>query len=104
MKKITEFIINNKIYCIFDTDKIEGKDTYVGESRYEQGVILIERGTKEQMLITLRHELAHVWLYENGHSIQQEGCFTYEDLCEYIALSCNSVYNITEQYKKEKGW
>jgi len=104
MKKITEFEINNKIYCIFDTNKIEGKDSYVGESRYEQGIVLIEYGTKEQMLTTLRHELAHVWLYENGHSIQVEGCFTYEDLCEYIALSCSSVYKITENYKKKKGW
>lgn len=104
MQKIIDFIINNKIYTIYDIDHIKGKKTYVGESRYEEGVVLIEKGTKKQMLTTLKHELAHVWLYENGHSEQAEGCFNYEDLCEYIALSCDSVYNITEKYKKEKGW
>lgn len=104
MRKILNFNINNKIYTIYDTNKINGKDSYIGETRYEQGIILIEKSNRQTMLDTLRHELAHVWLYENGHSYQDGGCFTYEDLCEYMSFSNESIYIITEEYKKRKGW
>lgn len=104
MQEVIHFIINDKKYTIFDVDKIEGKKSYVGESQYEKGIVLIEVGTPEEMITTLKHELAHVWLYENGHPYQAGGCFTYEDLCEYIAFSNDSVYNISEEYKKVKGW
>ena len=104
MQEIIHFIINDKKYTIFDVDKIEGKKSYVGESQYEKGIILIEVGTPEEMITTLKHELAHVWLYENGHPYQAGGCFTYEDLCEYIAFSNDSIYNITKEYEKKKGW
>lgn len=104
MKEIYKFKINNKLYTIYDVEKIDGKNSYVGESSYDEGIILIEKNTKEQMMITLKHELAHVWLYENNHPYQAGGCFTYEDLCEYIALSNSSIYRIAENYKKAKGW
>lgn len=104
MKEILKFSINNKQYTIYDINKIEGKPSYVGESQYDEGIILIEEGSKEQMLTTLKHELAHVWLYENGHPYQAGGCFTYEDLCKYIALSNNSIYSIEKEYKKIKKW
>lgn len=53
------------------------------------------------MLFTLKHELAHVWLYENGHKQQdEEKRFTYEDICEYIALSNNSINNVVDLYLK----
>ena len=104
MQKIVEFKINGKTYTIYDVDKIEGKDSYIGETRYEKGIVLIEKGTKKEMIDTVRHELAHIWLYENGHPYQAGGCFTYEDLCEYIAFSNESVYKITQDYMKKKGW
>lgn len=103
MQTILSFKINNKIYTIYEVDKIEGKDSYIGETQYEKGIILIEKGTEKEMLDTLRHELAHVWLYENGHPYQAGGCFTYEDLCEYISFSNESIYKITLEYKKIKG-
>lgn len=104
MNEILKFNINDKTYNVYEVDKIYGKDSYIGETRYDNGVILIEKGTMQQMIDTLKHELAHVWLYENGHPYQAGGCFTYEDLCEYIAFSNLSVYNITQEYLKNKGW
>ena len=103
MKEILKFSINNKQYTIYDINTIEGKPSYVGESQYDEGIILIEEGTKEQMLTTLKHELAHVWLYENGHPYQAGGCFTYEDMCEYIAFSNNFVYEISQRYLDAKS-
>lgn len=102
--EIMRFMINRKIYTVYEVDKIEGKKSYVGETQYDQGVVLIEKGTRQQMIDTLGHELAHVWLYENGHPYQEGGCFTYEDLCEYISFSNNSIYKIKQEYLKRKGW
>lgn len=104
MKEIMKFKINNKTYTIYDVDKIKGKDSYIGETNYEKGEILIEYGTIPEMMMTVRHELAHVWLYENGHPYQEDGRFTYEDLCEYIALSNRFVYEVSERYRIAKDW
>ena len=103
MEKICSFKINNKVYNIFDVDRIEGKENYVGQSQYREGNILIEKGSIKQMLLTLKHELAHVWLYENGHTNQNnDEVFNYEDLCELIALSNNSINKIVDLYITSK--
>lgn len=103
MKEICKFIINNKIYTIYDVDKIEGKDNYVGRSHYDDRTIYVEKGTKEQMLLTLKHELMHVWLYENGHTNQDgQEIFDYEDMCELSALSNNSINRIVNIYLQNK--
>ena len=103
MEEICKFNINNKTYTIYDVDKIEGKKSYVGQSQYDDGLIYIEKGTEEQMLITLKHELMHVWLYENGHKNQDgKEVFSYEDLCELSALSNDSVNRIVDVYINEK--
>jgi len=100
---ICSFIINNKIYNIYEVDKIQGLDSYVGRSDYITTDIYIEYNTFEQMLLTLKHELMHVWLYENGHK-NQDGheIFDYEDLCELVALSNNSINKIVDFYLQEK--
>ena len=102
MKKIFEFEYRGKPYTIYDVNKIEGKDSYLGETNYDKGIILIEEGNRQEMLDTLKHELAHVWLYENGHPYQAGGCFTYEDMCEYISFSNEFVYEISTEYLKRK--
>ena len=105
MKKICSFIINNRIYDIYVVGKIEGKPSIVGRSTYDDGIILIEQNTPEQMLLTLKHELMHVWLYENGHTNQNEDeVFNYEDVCELVALSNNSINRIVNLYLEEKGF
>ena len=105
MEEICNFIINNKTYTIYDVDKIKGKKSYVGQSQYDKGLIYIEEGTPKQMLITLKHELMHVWLYENGHKNQDGNeIFNYEDVCELVALSNSSINKIVKEYLKSKKY
>ena len=66
-------------------------------------VIYIEYGPEEQMLLTLKHELMHVWLYENGHKNQDNReIFDYEELCELVALSNSSINRIVNEYIKRR--
>ena len=103
MEEICEFEINNNIYKIYDVDKITGKENYIGRSHYEDKTIYVEYGTEEQMLLTLKHELMHVWLYENGHTNQNnDETFGYEDVCELVALSNNSINKIVNEYLYKK--
>ena len=104
MIEICGFKINNKIYTIYDVDKIEGKPSYVGQSDYLDTNIYIEKGSVKDMLLTLKHELMHVWLYENGHKNQSgDEVFSYEDLCEYVALSNDSINKVVDEYLKNKN-
>ena len=104
MEEICEFEINNKRYRIYNVDKIKGLKTYVGSSNYDKGEIFIEHGTEEQMMLTLKHELMHVWLYENGHKNQNnDEVFGYEDVCELVALSNNSINKIVNLYIRSNG-
>ena len=99
MEEICSFQINNRIYTIYNVDKIEGKKSYVGQSNYDNRKIFIEKENKEDMLLTLKHELMHVWLYENGHTNQNNNeIFGYEDVCELVALSNNSINRIVKLY------
>lgn len=103
MYEICSFEINNKIYTIYDIDKIEGKKSYIGKTEYDNTDIFIEIGNFEDMLLTLKHELMHVWLYENGHTNQNnDEVFGYEDVCELVALSNNSINKIVAEYLKNK--
>ena len=103
MQEICSFYINNKIYTIYDVDKIEGKSSYVGQSDYLDTNIYIEKNNTENMILTLKHELMHVWLYENGHKNQDGNeIFDYEDLCEYSALANNSINKIVKLYIDSK--
>ena len=104
MEEICQFIINNNIYKIYDVDKITGKENYVGSSHYEDKTIYVEKGNFKDMLLTLKHELMHVWLYENGHTNQTgDEVFDYEDVCELVALSNNSINRIVNEYLSNKN-
>lgn len=99
MQEICSFYINGKKYTIYNIDRIRGKKSYVGQSQYDKGLIFIECGEFSQMLLTLKHELMHVWLYENGHKNQDgDEIFSYEDLCEYSALANDSINRIVRLY------
>ena len=104
MEEICQFIINNNIYTIYDVEKITGIENYVGRSLYEDKTVYIEKGSIKDMLLTLKHELMHVWLYENGHTNQNgDEVFDYEDMCELVALSNDSINRIVNLYLKKKG-
>lgn len=65
---------------------------------------ILKNGSYKDMLLTLKHELMHVWLYENGHKNQNGNeIFNYEDVCELVALSNNSINRIVKKYLKAKG-
>lgn len=99
MEEICQFTINNNIYTIYNVDKITGKENYVGRSHYDDKTIYVEKGNFDDMLLTLKHELMHVWLFENGHTNQNnDEVFGYEDVCELVALSNNSINRITKLY------
>lgn len=99
MEEICQFTINNNIYTIYNVDKISGKENYVGRSHYDDKTIYVEKGNFVDMLLTLKHELMHVWLFENGHTNQNnDEVFGYEDVCELVALSNNSINRITKLY------
>lgn len=99
MEEICQFTINNNIYTIYNVDKISGKENYVGRSHYDDKTIYVEKGNFDDMLLTLKHELMHVWLFENGHINQNnDEVFGYEDVCELVALSNNSINRITKLY------
>ena len=99
MKKICSFEINNRIYTIFDVDRIFGKSTYVGQTDYDTREVYIEDNSYQEKLITLKHELVHVWLYENGYEYQgKDLCFCVEDVCEIVAYSNNFINSIIEKY------
>ena len=65
---------------------------------------ILKNGSYKDMLLTLKHELMHVWLYENGHKNQDgDEVFNYEDVCELVALSNNSINRIVKEYLYAKG-
>ena len=65
---------------------------------------MLKNGSYKDMLLTLKHELMHVWLYENGHTNQNgDEIFSYEDVCELAALSNSSINRIVNLYLEEKG-
>lgn len=103
MRKICSFIINDKLYTIYVVEQISGKESYVGQTQYDIGVVFIEGATEEEMLLTLKHELMHIWLYEHGHTSQDnQEMFSYEELCEYVALSNNFINRIVDKYLRAK--
>lgn len=64
---------------------------------------MLKNGKFENMLLTLKHELMHVWLYENGHTNQNnDETFGYEDVCELVALSNSSINRIVNLYLENK--
>lgn len=65
---------------------------------------MLKSGAYKDMLLTLKHELAHVWLYENGHKNQTgDEIFDYEDMCELVALSNDSINRIVDLYLSSKN-
>lgn len=96
---ICNFKINNRVYDIYNVDRIQGKKTYIGETSYDDRTIFIENRNYDEMLLTLKHELMHIWLYERGYKNQQDGCFSFEDICEISALSNDFMNKVVKEYE-----
>lgn len=99
-----KFEINNTIWTIRKVDEAEinnevKNDYTLGLTIYKTQEILL-LNNQANILKTLKHELAHVWMYEYGHN-QNNKEFDCEDVCEIIS-SCNDFINkIVELYQKE---
>lgn len=73
----------------------------VGLTDYQTSTIYIKRLDFAFMIKTLKHELCHVWLFENGHN-QSEKEFNCEDICEIVACSNNFINEIINEYVMKK--
>ena len=99
-----EIGINNSKWEIEEIDK-EQMEKESGNN-YTMGLtVCIEQKIyllKEQANIikTLKHELAHAWLYEFGHNPDDESKYTNEDVCEIVASSNNFINKIVKIYEK----
>lgn len=96
------FNINNSKWTIKEVDEAtinnEMKNDYtLGVTIYKNQEILLLR-EQANKIKTLKHELTHVWLYEYGHS-QNEDRYSYEEVCEIVASSNDFINEIISQYK-----
>lgn len=96
------FDINGETWKINEVSHIGDDITTLGETEYHTRTIrLLDWVDKTTKLRTLKHELAHVWMWEYGHNQHEEDkTFTYEDVCEIIACSNDFVNRIIEKYFK----
>lgn len=101
MRRIMDFRVNARTdhpsdYIVYETDKIKGKEGYLGYADYEKKIIVIEKAAPQKMIETASHEFMHVWLEENGYD--QNKLFDVEELCDIVAKSTFFVYNMTMQF------
>jgi len=82
---------NFSTYKVYVVQRIEGKHTYVGVTNYEEKTIKIEHGNLSEMILTFKHELMHIWLYEHGYKEQDGGCFSFEEVCEVAAKASRFI-------------
>ena len=96
-----EFEINGTTWKIerVSEDQInnEMKNDYtLGITIYKQQKILL-LDKQPNLERTLKHELAHVWLYEYGHNQKKQ--FEHEDICEIVACSNDFINEVVKRYK-----
>lgn len=97
------FEINNSKWTIREVDEAEmnnetKNDYTMGLTIYktQQILLLKDQANKKK---TLKHELAHVWLYEYGHFQYDEERYHYEEVCEIVASSNDFVNETIYQYE-----
>ena len=91
IKTVDEATINNEIK----------NDFTLGVTIYKkQEILLLE--SQANIIKTLKHELAHVWLYEYGHIQDNDTTYGYEDICEIVACSNNFINETIYQYQNNK--
>ena len=69
---------------------------YFGYTSYTEHKIVLNKDlNKEEKIKTLKHELAHCWLHNYGHTFSEYG---EEDVCEIVACSNDFINEIVRQY------
>lgn len=91
IKIVDEATINNEIK----------EDGALGLTIYKtQEILLLEN--QANIIKTLKHELAHVWLYEYGHNSDDEKIYKCEDVCEIVASSNDFINDVVYKFKNIK--
>ncbi len=90
IKTVDEATINNEM-------KVDGT---LGVTIYKiQEILLLEN--QANIIKTLKHELMHVWLYEYGHSQDDDSTYKCEDVCEIVASSNEFINEVVNLYKSQ---
>lgn len=97
-----KFNINGSKWTIeiVSEDRINNEmknDNTLGVTLYKEQKILLLK-TQANIIKTLKHELAHVWLWEYAHVQNDNASYDYEDVCEIIACSNNFINNIVNDF------
>jgi len=98
----TTFELNGETWTIIQVPSIGDDLTTIGETEYHTRTIrLLDWVDKTTRRRTLKHELAHVWMWEYGHNQHGESkTFDNEDVCEIIACSNDFINEVIEKYFK----
>lgn len=101
-----EFEINGSIWEIEEIADYEMRvkaenDCTLGLTVYTEQKVYITKEQKNKEK-TLRHELEHVWLFENGHNAHERS-FTHEDVCEIVASSWKFIEETIKEYAELKN-
>lgn len=97
-----EFKINNSKWSIKFVDEATinnemKQEGVLGVTNYKtQEILLLEN--QANIKKTLKHELTHVWLYEYGHSQDDDSTYGHEDICEIVASSNEFINEIIDMY------
>lgn len=86
IKVVDEATMNNE----------QKNDCTLGLTFYKKHEIWL-LNSNTSIIRTLKHELAHVWLWEYGHN-QEEKAFNNEDVCEIIACSNDFINEVVNKY------
>ena len=98
-----EISINNSKWIIEEVEKdrmtCESNDYTLGLTIYvEQKILLLKN--QPNIIRTLKHELAHAWLYEYGHAQCNSKQYHYEEVCNIVASSNDFINEIVEKYER----
>ncbi|MBO5004889.1 MAG: hypothetical protein J6D03_06590 [Clostridia bacterium] len=99
-----KFKCNNTEWTIEEVDEAtinneEKNDYTLGLTFYKTNKIWLLNNNVNKIR-TLKHELMHVWLWEYGHSQDEDRKYSYEEVCEIVASSNSFVNEVVEQYIK----
>lgn len=99
MKDLVKFEINGSIWEIRDTDYLPNNS--LGNTNYGTNEINLLKGLKSKIR-TLKHELAHCYMWEYGLSQEQNTTYGYEEICDIVSASNDFINKVVEKYIKEK--
>lgn len=104
-REIMKFKINNTEWTIEEVDEATinnemKSDGTLGVTIYNTQKIMLLKD-QANIIKTLKHELTHVWMYEYGHNQNDDKTFSYEDVCEIVAISNDFINEIVQAYLKQ---